>query len=77
MACRHEQAIAVAPAETEIGTALGQIDLADWRSVGREHDHAIEFGSAGTPAAPQIAIDIDTKTVRRSARACIDENFSV
>src|SRR5437667_7935900 len=37
----HEQAVALAAAETEVGAALGQKDAADQAAVGREHGDAV------------------------------------
>src|SRR6267378_8160120 len=60
--CRHEEAVALDPAETDVGAALGQHDAADHLAVGGEHDNAV-LGLAAGPSAPQIALDIDPHAV--------------
>src|SRR3954464_10614616 len=60
----HEQAVALHAAEAEVGAAFGQGDAADHHTVGCEHHNTVEFGIAHAPAAPEIAVDIDAKTVR-------------
>ena len=72
----HEQAVALQPAEAEIGAALGQRDTADHHAVGRVDHDAVEFGIAHAPAAPQIAVDIAAHAVGR-AGAGVDEDALV
>ena len=62
----HEQPVALHAAEADIGAALGQRDAADRRAVGRIDHHAVEFGIAHAPAAPQIAVDVAAHAVRRA-----------
>ena len=62
LARRHEEAVASAAAETQIGAALGQHDAADHFAVGRKHDDAI-FCLAAGPSAPQIAVHVDPDAV--------------
>src|SRR6185312_15820527 len=65
MAGRHEEAVALGAAKTEVGGALGQRDASDHRSIGGEDGDAVELG-AHPPAAPQIAVDIAAEAVGRS-----------
>src|SRR5712671_4828351 len=62
----HEQAVALQPAETQIGAAFGQRDAADHDAVGREYHDAVEFGIAHAPSAPEIAVDVAAKAIRRA-----------
>src|SRR6266404_1888379 len=62
LACRHEEAVALDPAETDVGAALGQHDAADHLAVGGEHDNAV-LGLAAGPSASQITLDIDPHAV--------------
>src|SRR5579871_2033651 len=76
MARRHEQAIAIAAAEAEVGAALGQRDVADGLALRIEDAHAVELiGHA--PATPQIAVDVAAKAVRRTVRARVDQHLAV
>jgi hypothetical protein len=60
MARSHEQPIALAATEANIGSALGQRYEAD-RLAGRiEHLDAVER-RAHAPATPQIAVDVDPR----------------
>src|SRR5260370_17236846 len=72
----HEQPVAFQAAEAKVGAALGQRDAADQYAVGRVDHHAIEFGIAHAPAAPQIAVDVATHAVGR-AGAGVDEHALV
>src|SRR6266404_1690367 len=74
VARRHEQAIAMAAAEAEVGAALRQVDVADRLARRIEYAHAVEVGRAHAPAAPQIAVDIDPETVGRAARSGVDQH---
>ena len=65
LAGRHEQAVALQPAEAQIGAALGQCDAADHRAVGGENRDPVQ-GLAHPPAAPQIAVDIAAEAVGRA-----------
>src|SRR5690606_39155559 len=58
--------VAVLAAETQVGAALWQCDTAQQFTLWREHPHAIEFGRAHAPAAPQVAFHFYAKTVRRT-----------
>src|SRR5260370_17064320 len=75
----HEQAVALAPAESEVGAALRQRDEADRLALGIEHLDPIELGVAHAPAAPQVAVHVDTEAVgraiglRRDQDALVDE----
>ena len=58
MACRHEQAVALRPAEADIGRPLGQRNEADWLAFRIEDPDAVLVVVAHPPAAPKIAIDV-------------------
>ena len=76
VARRHEQPVAVAAAEADVGSALGQRDEAD-RLAGRiEHLDAVER-RAHAPAAPQIAVDVDPKAVGRFFFFAVDEDAAI
>src|SRR5436190_860748 len=77
MACRHEQPVAIAAAEADVGAALGQLDVADRLAVGIEYAHAVKLGRAHAPAAPQIAVGVDAEAVGRAARAGVDQHLAV
>src|SRR6266436_2850106 len=62
LARRHEEAVALDPAEADVGAALGQHDAADHLAVGGEYDNAV-LGLAARPPAPQITLDIDPQAV--------------
>src|SRR5579862_1737439 len=65
MAGCHEQAVALRPAETHVGAALWQFDVADRLAFRIENPHAVELARAHAPAGPEIAGDIDAEAVRR------------
>src|SRR5439155_17000429 len=65
VARRHEQPIAFGPAEADVGATLRQLDVPDRVALRIEDADAIEFGTAHAPAAPQVAVHVDTETVRR------------
>src|SRR5262249_21944249 len=62
----HEQAVALAPAESEGGAALRQRDEADRLALGVEDLDPIELGISHAPAAPQVAVHVGTEAVRRA-----------
>src|ERR1700754_5003899 len=64
-------------AETDVRAALGQRNMTERFAARREHAHAVEFVGAHAPAAPQIAVDIDAKTIGRAAWARIDQHAVV
>src|SRR5260221_13548726 len=66
VARRHEQAIALDPAEADGGATLGECDEAHRLGGGGEDLYARLLGGAHAPAAPQIAAHIDTETLRAS-----------
>src|SRR5258708_20807464 len=53
----HEQAIALAAAEAEVGAALGQQDAADQRAVRPAHGHTI-LSPAPPQPPPHIALAV-------------------
>ena len=63
---RHEQAVAVGPAEAEIGAALGQVDPPDELAVGVEDMDSVEPFLAHAPAAPEIAVHVAAEAVGRA-----------
>src|SRR5262245_8831508 len=73
----HEQAVAVAAAEADVGAALRERDEADRLAVGVEHLDAVKTGAPHAPAAPQIAVDIDAEAVRRFLRIAVDQDAAV
>src|SRR5947208_6259880 len=76
MARRHEQAVAAQSAETKIGAALGQRDLADPLALRAEDHHAV-LSLTHAPAAPQVAIDIAAEAVRRLIRLAGNEGARI
>src|SRR5689334_16323984 len=76
LARRHEEAVALAAAETEVGAALGERDAADGLALGREHHDAVE-PFAGAPAGPEVAVDVAAEAVGRSVLAAVDEDAPV
>src|SRR5262245_50086783 len=64
MACSHEQPIALAATEANIGAALRQRHKADRLAFGIEHFDAVEVSVAHAPAAPQIAVHVDAEAIR-------------
>src|SRR6478752_8336423 len=76
VARRHEQPVAIAAAEADVGGALGQRYEAD-RLAGRiENLHAVER-RAHAPATPQIAVDVDPKPVGRFFFFAVDEYAAI
>src|SRR5215831_10967311 len=60
----HEQAVALAPAETQVRAALGQHDLTDAITIGGKDVHAVKTLTAPTSSRPDIASAIGANTVR-------------
>src|SRR5262245_30055404 len=77
MASRHEQAVALAAAETDVGAALRQGDEGYRLAGGVEDLDAVLLGVAHAPAAPEIAVDVTAKTVRRAAGLGSDEGAGI
>src|SRR5262245_19791940 len=77
MARSHEQPIALAATEANIGAALRQRDKADRLAFGIEHFDAVEVGVAHAPTAPQIAVHVDAEAVRRALRFGSDQDALV
>src|SRR5262245_60859915 len=76
VACCHEQPVAVAYAEADVSGAFGQRNEAD-RLAGRiEYLDAVER-RAHAPAAPQVAVDVDPKSVRRFFFFAVDEHAAI
>src|SRR5947208_15317111 len=76
VARRHEQPVAVAAAEADVGGAFGQRYEADRLARRIEHLDAVER-RAHAPAAPQIAVDVDPKAVRRFFFFAVDEHAAI
>ena len=77
MACRHEQAIALHPAEADIGRPLGQRNEADRLAFRIEDPDPVLLVVAHPPAAPKIAVDVAAEAVRCPARLGGDEGAAV
>ena len=77
MARSHEQPIALASTEANIGAALRKRNKADRLAFGIEHFDAVEVGVAHAPAAPQIAVHVDAEAVRRALRFRGDQDALV
>src|SRR5262249_23788665 len=73
MARRHEYPVALDAAEADIRGALGQCDEADGLAGRVENLHAVLLRATHAPAAPQIAVDVASETIRRAARLGGDE----
>ena len=71
---RHKQAVAVKPAETHIGTALGQGDTPNRGPIRREDDHSVQLFCSHAPATPEVAIDITTHAIRCAPRPGVDQD---
>ncbi|CAB3790451.1 hypothetical protein LMG28138_02990 [Pararobbsia alpina] len=56
----------MASPEAQIRTTLRQSDMADRLALRGEHAHSIEFRGTHSPAAPEIALHIDPKTIWRT-----------
>src|SRR5437879_12268521 len=60
----HKYAVALAPAEAQVGAALGQHDLADAVTIGGKDMHAVKTLTTPTCSRPDIARDLRTNAVR-------------
>ena len=49
--------------ETQVGAALGQGDMADRLTSRIEDTNAVKIWRSHTPAAPEISVDVDTKSI--------------
>ena len=59
LARRHEQAVALGPAEADVAADLGQADAADQLALrGPHRDAAVADGAAGVARDPEIAVDV-------------------
>src|SRR5437899_7084434 len=77
VARRHEQPVAVAAAEAEVGAAFGQRDEGDRLAGGVENLDPVLLGVAHAPAAPEIAVDIAAEAVGRATRFGGDEGATI
>src|SRR5262249_13329585 len=73
----HEQAVALTSAKGDVGAALRQRDEADRLALGIEYLDPVELGVAHAPAAPQVAVHIDTEAIGRAIRLRCDQNALV
>src|SRR5205085_9394329 len=69
--------VAIAPAEAQVGAALGEVDVADRLALGIEDAHTVKLVAAHAPAAPQVAVDIDAEAVGRAALAGVDQHLAL
>src|SRR5262245_7955819 len=77
MACRHEQPIALHTAKTHIGASLWQSNKTDRLARGIEYLDGVLFLIAHAPAAPQVTVHVEAKTIGRPARLGGDEGPTV
>src|SRR5262249_60520148 len=75
LAGRHEEPVALEPAEAKVRAALGERDVPDELRRRVEDRHAVER-LAAAPAAPEIAVDVRAHAVRDPV-AAIDEHPAV
>src|ERR1700752_3014069 len=75
LACRHEQTVALAAAEADIGTTFRQQNTPDQVAVRCEHRNAVMLWAAGL-AAPDVALRVAADTVGE-ARRIIKEQAAV
>src|SRR5215831_16367194 len=75
LATRDEQAIALGPAEAQVGAALGQEYAPDELALGVPDSHAV-VPFAAAPAAPEVALGVDAEAVGNAGPA-VDEHLSV
>src|SRR5437667_12450481 len=71
LARRHEEAVALDAAETDVGAALGQHDAADHLAVGGEDGNAV-LGLAAGPGAPQIALGVDPHAIAAARLGAVE-----
>ena len=63
----HEQPVALAAAEADVGADLRQPDLADARAVGREDVHAVVTVADPAGRRPDVAVLVDADAVGEAA----------
>ena len=69
MAAGHEQAVVFGATKTQVGTTLGQMDVANRGAIRCKHAYTIELFRLGidrtiaTPAAPNVAFYVDGNSV--------------
>ena len=73
---RHEQTVAMAAAETKVGAAFRQMNMADGGTLRIDDSHAVQ-PLAHAPAAPEIAVDIEPEPIRTLTLDAGDEDASV
>src|SRR5258705_7134495 len=76
-AAAHEEAVAIAPAEAQVGAALGQVDAADQLGLAVEDIDAVQRLAAHAPAHPEVALDIYAEAVGRAASLGGEEHLSL
>src|SRR5690242_1779987 len=73
---RHEQPVAVAAAEADVGAALGQRDVADRLALWAEYANAVEL-LRHAPAAPEVPVNVTANAVGRSLWPAVDQDLAV
>lgn len=67
----------MAASEAQVGTTLGQVDATDGLALRIEDGNSVEPLFAHAPTDPQVAVDIDTQTVRRTISLGSNERAAV
>src|SRR5262249_15157652 len=73
----HEQAVALTSAEGEGGAAPPQRDEPDRPALRIGYPYPPELGVSHAPAAPQVAVHVDTEAIGRAIRLCCDQDALV
>src|SRR5690349_14020171 len=76
-AAAHEEPVAFDAAEADVRAAFRKIDSADQFAVAIEDRNAVEALGTHAPAAPDVAIDVDTQPVGRAVRFRGDERTGI
>ena len=64
----HEQAVALGPAEADVGADLGKQDQADADAVGGKDVHAVIAGADPAGGGVEVALDVDADAVGEAGR---------
>src|SRR5215475_2222527 len=77
MTRRHKQAVVPGSTETQVGAALGQVDVRYVAAVGAVDAHAVELvevgAAAAAEAAPDMPSDVDLDAVVGAGAVGVDE----
>src|SRR5229473_8698475 len=73
VARRHEEAVALRSPEADVGAAFREVDVPERLPGGREHANPVELRRSHAPAAPEIAVDVAAKAVRRAGAGVDDD----